>query len=146
MSDLERCPEVDAIAVIGVACRLPGANSVDEFWQNLANGVESIIALSDEQLKSGGQTELLRDPSYVKASPVLGDVGLFDAQFFNCPPREAELMDPQHRLFLESAWEALETAGYASEQSGRRIAVYSGQPVRQWSSSIRPASIGPCAA
>src|ERR687885_1734327 len=97
------------IAIIGLTGRFPGARNVDQFWQNLRDGVESISFFSDEELAAAGvDTELLRSPNYVKARPVLDDVDLFDANFFGYSPREAEFMDPQHRLFLESSWEALE--------------------------------------
>src|SRR5262245_9362906 len=105
------------IAVIGMAGRFPGAKNIGEFWRNLRDGVESIAFFSDAELAASGidPTEL-SDPNYVKAKGVLKDAELFDASFFGFTPREAELMDPQHRLFLECAWEALEHAGYAAEQ------------------------------
>ncbi|GAB4460433.1 MAG: hypothetical protein OHK0037_07670 [Elainellaceae cyanobacterium] len=101
------------IAVIGLACRFPGAASPAEFWQNLQDGVESITFFSDEEiLATGVDPDLVRHPNYVKASPILDDVEQFDADFFGYTPREAELLDPQQRLMLECAWEALEDAGY----------------------------------
>src|SRR5262245_24961849 len=97
------------LAIIGLHCWVPGAKNCREFWQNLAQGVESITHFSDEDLlQSGVDHSLLRDPDYVKARAILEGVELFDAAFFGYTPREAELMDPQHRLFLECAWEALE--------------------------------------
>jgi acyl transferase domain-containing protein/SAM-dependent methyltransferase len=116
-----------AIAIIGMAGRFPGANSVETFWQNLRDGVESITFFSDDELRAAGVPEsLLSDPNYVKARPILEDVAGFDAPFFGYSPREAELMDPQHRLFLECAWHALEHAGYDSERYAGAIAVYGG--------------------
>lgn len=116
-----------AIAVIGMAGRFPGARSVDELWTNLRDGKESITFFSDEELLwAGVELDKLRDPSYVKANAVLDDVDMFDAEFFGYSPREAELMDPQHRLFLESAWEALEGAGYDADSFQGSIAVYGG--------------------
>ena len=103
------------IAIIGMTGRFPGAASVEQFWDNLRNGVESITFFTpDELLKAGIDPALLHDPSYVRARPVLSDeqVQHFDASFFGYSPREAELMDPQHRLFLECAWEVMERAGY----------------------------------
>ena len=102
------------IAVIGMAGRFPGADSVDEFWDNLINGVDSIRRLSEFELHDSGITESTRlKPNYVPASPVLkADPMAFDASFFGYSPREAQLMDPQHRLFLEEAWRAMEDAGY----------------------------------
>lgn len=115
-----------AIAVIAMAGRFPGARSVDEFRQNLADGVESITFLSDAELRQRGvAAQLLQDPRYVRAAAPLADVDGFDAQFFKYSARDAEILDPQHRLFLECAWEALEAAGYAeeSESTGRRRAI-----------------------
>ena len=118
---------LDAIAIIGMACRFPGANNIDEFWHNLVNGIESITTFSDEDLKAVGvPSTLINDPNYVKAGAVLDDVSKFDAAFFGISPREAEILDPQQRLFLECAWEALENAGYPSEPEDTRIGVYAG--------------------
>jgi acyl transferase domain-containing protein/NADPH:quinone reductase-like Zn-dependent oxidoreductase/short-subunit dehydrogenase/acyl carrier protein len=102
-----------AIAVIGRAGRFPGASSIEAFWANLAAGIDSITDLSDAELASAGvPAELRRDPRYVRAAPVLEGVELFDAAFFGYAPREATLLDPQQRIFLECAWEAMEDAGY----------------------------------
>lgn len=115
------------VAVIGMACRFPGANNIDEFWQNLRNDVESISFFADEEiLASGVDPTLLRNPNYVKASPILSDVESFDAGFFGYSAREAELMDPQHRLLLECAWESLETAGYNPLTCKGSIGMYAG--------------------
>jgi acyl transferase domain-containing protein/acyl carrier protein len=104
--------ETLAVAIIGMAVRLPGAPDVDTFWRNLREGVESIRFFSDEELKAlGVDPSALAHPDFVKAAPVLERVARFDAPFFGYSPREAELMDPQHRLFLECAWKALEHAG-----------------------------------
>jgi len=117
----------EGIAIIGMAGRFPGAKSIDEFWQNLWNGVESIAFFSDEELRASGiDPVLLGDPNYVKAYGVLEGVELFDASLFGLRPREAEIMDPQHRLFLECAWEALESAGYDSARYDGAIGVYAG--------------------
>ena len=113
------------IAIIGMAGRFPGARSVHEFWHNLQHGVESITFFSDEDLLSRGVDEqLLKDPHYVKAGGVLAEADHFDASFFGYSPREAERLDPQHRLFLECAWEALETAGYHPHHYRGLIGVY----------------------
>ena len=115
------------IAIIGMACRFPGAKTVEQFWSNLRNGVESISFFSDGELRASGISEtLLSDPDYVKASGILEDIELFDASFFGYSPREAEMMDPQQRFFLECAWEALERAGYDSNQYDGLIGVYAG--------------------
>ena len=105
--------EADQIALIGMAGRFPGAHSVGELWRNLCGGVESVSFFSDEEAASAGATPRdLRDPSYVKAAGVLDDVERFDARFFGYTPRDAQIIDPQHRVFLECAWEAFEDAGY----------------------------------
>ena len=120
----------NAIAIIGMACRFPGAATVEQFYQNLAAGREAITFFSEAELQQAGvAAELLANPHYIKAAPVLADFDHFDAGFFHYAQRDAELMDPQHRLFLECAWEALERAGYACdpEAPGRRsIGVFGG--------------------
>ena len=101
------------VAIIGLACRFPGADTPTEFWRNLRDGVESITFFGDEELIAAGvHPSLLQHPDYVKASPILRDVDAFDASFFGYSPKEAVIMDPQHRLFLETCWEAFEDAGY----------------------------------
>ncbi|MEU4806497.1 amino acid adenylation domain-containing protein [Actinosynnema sp. NPDC023587] len=100
------------IAVVGMSGRFPGAGSVDEYWRNLRAGVVSIADVSDEDLLAEGvPTELFRRPEYVRAAAVLDGIDQFDAGFFNLSNREAALLDPQQRLFLETAWHALEDAG-----------------------------------
>ena len=101
----------DSIAIIGMAGRFPGAPSVDAFWKNIQNGVESITHFSDDELlEAGVSQESVRDPHYVKAAPTLAGIDVFDAPMFNLSPAEAEMMDPQHRLFLECALASLENA------------------------------------
>lgn len=101
------------LAVIGMAGKFPGAPDLEVFWRNLRDGVESITFFTDEELLAAGESPaLLRNPSYVKACPVLADAAMFDAAFFGWSPRDAAITDPQHRLFLETAWEAFEDAGY----------------------------------
>jgi non-ribosomal peptide synthase protein (TIGR01720 family) len=115
------------IAIIGMDCRFPGANNTDKFWQNLRNGVESISFFSDTELEINHiYSHLGNHPNHVKAAGVLEDVELFDAAFFGYSPREAEIMDPQARLFLETAWNALENAGYDAEAYQGRIGIYAG--------------------
>ncbi|MBE9103361.1 beta-ketoacyl synthase N-terminal-like domain-containing protein, partial [Vacuolonema iberomarrocanum] len=115
------------IAVVGMAGRFPGARNLQEFWQNLCDGVESVTFFSDEELLAAGvPPELISDPQYVKASPILDDVETFDAEFFGINPREAELLDPQQRLLLECAWESLENAGYDPLSYPGAIAIYAG--------------------
>ncbi|HKH43314.1 MAG TPA: amino acid adenylation domain-containing protein, partial [Thermoanaerobaculia bacterium] len=108
-------PGSGAIAIVGLTGRFPGAPGVEALWANLRAGVSSTARFSDEELAASGvAAELRRDPRYVPAAGVLDGVELFDAGFFGYNPREAELLDPQQRLFLECAWEALEDAGYDS--------------------------------
>src|SRR4029079_11652644 len=90
------------IAIIGMAGRFPGARDLTQFWRNLCDGVESVSFFTDEELiAEGADPDLLRQPNCVKARAVLDDAESFDAAFFGYTPREAEIMDPQHRLFLE---------------------------------------------
>jgi iturin family lipopeptide synthetase A len=117
----------EGIAIIGMAGRFPGAQNVEEFWRNLSAGVESIARFTDTELaESGVDSATFNNPAYIKARATLSDVDLFDAEFFGFTPREAALMDPQHRLFLETAWHALENAGYNSDKYPGAIGVYGG--------------------
>jgi len=123
----------ESIAIIGTFCRFPGADNADEFWQNLASGVESISFFSDEELLAAGVSpELLAHPQYVKAQGVLKDVAGFDAAFFGLSPTEAEIMDPQHRIFLEGVWAALENAGYDPDQYAGRVGVFAGSGLNSY--------------
>lgn len=104
---------MEPIAIIGLACRMPGAEDVQEFWSNLREGRESITFFSEGDLRSMGvPEEVLRNPSFVKAAPLLPDYDKFDAGFFRMTPREARIADPQLRTFLEVAHSAVENAGY----------------------------------
>jgi acyl transferase domain-containing protein len=124
---IESLNDKDEIAIIGMAGRFPGANNVETFWQNLRSGIESIYFLTDEELiKAGVDSGLLNNPNYVKANGILEDIDLFDASFFGFSPREAEITDPQHRIFLECVWEALENAGYNSETYSGQISIFAG--------------------
>ena len=115
------------IAVIGMACRFPGADDPDAFWRNLRQGVESISRFSTEELRAAGvPEELFANPAYVPAAAVLEEPGRFDAAFFGFSKREAEITDPQHRLFLECAWEALESAGIVPERAPGPVGVFAG--------------------
>ncbi|KAB8315460.1 SDR family oxidoreductase [Tolypothrix campylonemoides VB511288] len=124
---------LEGIAIIGMAGRFPGAKSIKEFWQNLQSGVESISVFTDEEIVSDGiDPAILSDSNYVKASAILENIDLFDASFFSFNPKEAEVTDPQHRLFLECAWEALENAGYDSTRCTSRIGVYAGASLNNY--------------
>src|SRR5882762_8558826 len=104
--------------------RFPGAKNLAEFWQNLKNGVESISFFSRAELEAAGrEPALLNHPDFVNAGSVLNGIELFDALFFGFNPREAEIIDPQQRIFLECTWEALEHAGYDSTTYGGSIGV-----------------------
>ncbi|MET0396642.1 MAG: amino acid adenylation domain-containing protein, partial [Longimicrobiaceae bacterium] len=117
----------ERIAVVGMAGRFPGAPDLDAFWRNLRGGVESIVQLSDEQVRGAGtDPDLVRRPDFVRAAGVLDGAELFDAEFFDLTPRDAELLDPQHRLFLEAAWGALESAGCDPDTFPGPIGVFAG--------------------
>jgi acyl transferase domain-containing protein len=116
-----------SVAIIGMACRFPGAANVREFWQNLRNGVDSITHFTEEEMHSFGvRPDRYRSPEFVRAAPILIDADCFDAGFFGFAPKEAALMDPQHRLFLECAWEALESSGYKPDRSPQPLGVFAG--------------------
>ncbi len=116
-----------SIAVIGLAGRFPGALNVDEFWERLRDGVETVSFFSDEELiETGVSKEELAQPNYVKATGVLEGADMFDASFFGFSPREGEIMNPQHRILLECAWEVLENAGYDPEMYRAPIGVFAG--------------------
>ena len=115
------------IAIIGMSGRFPGAQDIAAFWQNLRDGMESISKFTAQDLAAAGvDPALLSYPGYVNAGGVLADIDRFDAAFFGFNPREAEITDPQQRLFLECAWEALEYAGYDPETYQGLIGVYAG--------------------
>ncbi len=116
-----------AIAIIGMAGKFPGAENIESFWENLKNGIDSISRYSKQELLELGVPEsLLAQDSFVGASGTIQNIDLFDSEFFNLTPKEAELTDPQHRIFLETAHLALENAGYAPSKYNGSIAVYAG--------------------
>src|SRR5690242_8839447 len=126
-SDGSRETLVEPIAIIGMSVKVPGANSVEEYWRNLASGVESIRFFSlQEQEALGVPLSKLDEPGFVPAAAMLDDVGDFDAGFFAMTPREAEIRDPQQRLFLELSHTALEDAGYDPSRYRGEIGVYGG--------------------
>src|SRR5690349_21130150 len=104
------------IAIVGMSGRFPGARTLEEFWQNLRDGIESRVEFSDEDLAEEGVSLKIRHPRHVRAGFPLADIDMFDSAFFGVNPREADVLDPQHRLFLECAWEALENAGFDAER------------------------------
>ncbi|HEY0735322.1 MAG TPA: beta-ketoacyl synthase N-terminal-like domain-containing protein [Herpetosiphonaceae bacterium] len=115
------------IAIIGISGRFPGAPTTEQFWQNLCDGVESISFFEDQEVEhSVFEPELASHPSHVKAAGVLQNVDQFDAAFFGYTPREAQIMDPQFRVFFECAWEALEQSGYDPDTAGATIGMFAG--------------------
>lgn len=125
MNQTEASKNLECIAIVGIAVRMPGAADVRQFWENLKAGKESISLFSkEEMLEAGVSSEMIDLPNYVAAKGILDGVELFDANFFGIAPREAELMDPQHRVLMECSWAAMEDAGYVPEQYPGRIAVF----------------------
>ncbi len=123
----------EAIAIVGLAGRFPGAANIAEFWGNLKSGTDSLTHFTDAALLDAGITpETLADPDYVKARGVLQDTDLFDAAFFGIPPKEADVLDPQHRLFLECASEALEDAGCVPDTYAGTIGVWAGSSLNTY--------------
>ncbi|WP_111977562.1 type I polyketide synthase [Algibacillus agarilyticus] len=113
-----------AIAVIGVSCRLPGAEGPQQFWNNLKNGNESItFYTADEAINAGLSPEEAHNPNHVHAAPILNNIEGFDADFWKYSAREARIIDPQQRIFLETAWEAFEDAGYKPD-SMKKVGVF----------------------
>ncbi|WP_435132414.1 beta-ketoacyl synthase N-terminal-like domain-containing protein [Actinacidiphila sp. bgisy144] len=119
---------VDPVAVVGMAVRLPGADTPEDFWRNLRAGTESLTSSTDEDLAEAGlPPSAAADPARVRTRPVLEGAEFFDAAFFGYSPGDADVMDPQHRLFLECAWEALESAGYDPRGLAERaVSVFGG--------------------
>ncbi|MBW4677259.1 MAG: KR domain-containing protein [Desmonostoc geniculatum HA4340-LM1] len=124
---------MEGVAIIGMAGRFPGAISIESFWQNLQDGVESLSLFTDEELIAAGvPAALVNDSNYVKVGGIIDNIDLFDAEFFDLNPKEAEVTDPQHRLFLECAWSALENAGYDSTKCESKIGVYAGASLNNY--------------
>ena len=119
------CAWSDGVAIIGMSARFPRSRSVGEFWTRLVAGESLISTYSEQELRAAGvDPSLLASRDYVRSGSTLEDADRFDAKFFGISRREAEIMDPQQRVFLESAWEALEHAGYTGD--GARVGVYAG--------------------
>jgi acyl transferase domain-containing protein len=115
------------IAIVGVALRVPGAKNAREYWKNLLGGVESIRTLSTEELIAAGEDpEEIRKPNYVPRAGLLDGMEMFDGEFFGFGPKESAILDPQHRHFMECAWEALEDAGHVPGTFDGRIGVFGG--------------------
>ena len=123
----EEGPGENDIAIVGMSLRVPGASSTEEFWDNLRNGRESIVDYDDESLLAAGESpDVLRHPGYVRRGGALRDVKLFDRNFFGFSPKEAAILDPQHRHFMELCWEALEDAGHTPKRFEGQIGLYAG--------------------
>ncbi|MEB3048569.1 type I polyketide synthase [Mycolicibacter sp. MYC123] len=115
----------NAIAVIGMAGRFPGARTLSAYWNNLRNGVESIVTLSEDELRANGVSDkALANHNYVRRAALLEGIEEFDASFFGFTPLAARTLDPQHRLFLQTAWHALEDAGYQPGKIDGSVGVY----------------------
>ncbi|EKE80855.1 type I polyketide synthase [Idiomarina xiamenensis] len=126
------------IAIIGVAGRFPGANSIDDFWQNMVDGKESLTTFSDEQLLAAGVSrDEFESPEYVRCRPIIDNADMFDARFFGYSPMEAQVTDPQHRVLLEVAWEAMEVAGYDPLAYDGSIGVFCGSNTNSYAESLR---------
>ena len=115
------------LAVVGMACRFPDADGPTAFWANLSRGFESVRQFSEaELLEAGVDPALIAQPNYVRAGVVLDGLDQFDASFFGFSARDAAIMDPQHRIFLECVWEALEHSGHQPEVFPGSIGVFAG--------------------
>jgi phthiocerol/phenolphthiocerol synthesis type-I polyketide synthase E len=138
-------PSAGGVAVVGMACRFPGAPDVERYWENLLGGVESITFFSAAELLAAGvPAATLAAPDYVRAKAVIAEPDRFDAVFFGLSPREAELLDPQHRLLLECAWHALEDAGHDPRRYPGPIGVFAGAGTNTyllWNLQHHPAAL-----
>ncbi|HEY3606935.1 MAG TPA: thioester reductase domain-containing protein [Pseudonocardiaceae bacterium] len=127
MTDWEQSDAVEPIAIIGMACRVPGARTVPDFWRNMRDGVESITRFGRAELLAAGVDEdTIADPDYVPASGYVDGADRFDASFFGFNAGEAETMDPQHRMFCETAWHAMEDSGHDLTRIGAPVGVFAG--------------------
>ncbi len=124
----------EPVAIVGMSGRFPGAASVEGFWANLLNGVDAITRFSSGEAECSIATPeaLAQGTKFVGARGLLEGAGMFDAEFFGVYPREAEIMDPQHRVFLECAWETLEVAGYDPAAYPGLIGLYAGSSLNSY--------------
>ena len=117
----------NAIAIVGMACHFPQAKNLREYWERLRDAQECVTRFDAAELRGAGVPDrLLEDPQYVPAAPILDDMEWFDAGFFAMSPRDAAIMDPQHRHFLECCWEAFEDAGHIPGRFQGSIGVFAG--------------------
>lgn len=122
----KRAGAIGDIAIIGMECNFPGTTTIEKFWEVLINGEETITFFKDEDIDPAIPSGIKNDPMYVKARGVLKDVDLFDTDFFGINPKLAELMDPQHKVFLETARNLLEKTGYLPELNDSVTGVFGG--------------------
>src|SRR4051794_8038415 len=121
-----------------MSCAYPGATSADEFWYNIVSGKETLTDLTEADLLAAGEdADLIRTAEYVPRAACIDGVEMFDAAFFGLTPREAEKMDPQHRLFLEHCWRAVEAAGYDPRRLPGPVGVYAGQGANTYIEQVR---------
>jgi amino acid adenylation domain-containing protein len=122
----------NAVAVIGMAGRFPGAENIEQFWSNLCEGRESVQAIPEQELEDGFTAAERSQGKYVAARGLLNNVDQFDAEFFHFLPREAELADPQQRVLLECAWNAFEDAGYDPARVHGNVGVFAGSSINTY--------------
>ena len=134
MAYSEAYDPLEGIAIVGMAGRFPGSPSVDALWRNLVEGRECITHFAPDELEPAHREDMLarQSPSYVRARGVLADADKFDEKFFGFTPKEAEILDPQQRLFLETAWEAIEHAGHDAQRFPGPIGVFAGATTNQY--------------
>ena len=133
MSNSIAVNQIEGVAIIGMAGRFPGAQDVNEYWRNLRDGVEAIKFFTDEELKSAGvDAARINNPNFIKAKGSIENGDKFDAAFFSFTPREAEIMDPQHRVFMECVWTALENSGYNPDSYTGAIGLYGGESMNTY--------------
>jgi acyl transferase domain-containing protein/acyl carrier protein len=126
------------VAIIGMSGRFPGARTIQQFWDNLVNGTECVHVMTDEELqKAGVPRHVFESPNYVRSRPIVDDPDMFDAGFFGYSPFEAQITDPQRRMLLEVAWEAMEIAGYDSQRYAGSVGVFAGQTNINYAASLK---------
>lgn len=140
MSELASDERFDsAVAIIGMSGRFPGAANVHQLWENLINGVPGLRPVTEEELTSAGiNPALLANPNYVRYAAPVDDIDKFDAGMFGFSRREAESTDPQHRMFLECAWEAVESSGYAPNDAPGKVGVFAGGGFPEYMFNVEP--------
>lgn len=139
MNDVDELEGNEAVAIIGMSCRFPGAGSIETFWNNLQDGKESVSFFTEEEMLAAGvDPELIKEPSYVNAACIIDDIDRFDSEFFGYSTEEAELIDPQQRLFMECAYECFEDAGYVPEQCGEDVGVFGGMRTSGYARVLGP--------